>query len=489
MSDPAFDRFATARSVADAVLYEGYVLYPYRASSRKNQVRFQWGVLTPRQFAEAEGSERWSMRTECLVEPGAGTGVDDEAEPVISVRIRCLQAQHRSIEGVTDTDGGGFAPVDYLEIDGTLHVDWDEAVDQVVDVAPVSLSGGDHIEVFSFPGSIDTETITSADGAVVGRFVRQREPIEGEVRITFGRPDAALPYRTVSVAVENTTAWTGSGLHRDDAMSRSLIAVHTMLAVDGGRFISLLDPPPEAESVVSACRSDGSYPVLIGADDVVLASPIILYDHPEVAEQSPGDLYDSLEIDEILALRVMTLTDEEKSEARGTDARAAAIIDRCDEMTAETLSRLHGQMKPVTPFASEPFASESFASESFASESFDFDEIPQFGAMPGAEPPWWDPEVDASYDPWTESVWVAGVEITKGSPVRLRPSHRADAHDIFLKGMAATVAGVFSDVDGDQHIAVTVDDDPATQELLWQGRFLFFHPDEVEPLVDQDQAR
>jgi hypothetical protein len=193
-----------------------------------------------------------------------------------------------------------------------------------------------------------------------------------------------------------------------------------------------------------------------------------------VAPKSPGDLYDSLEIDEILALRVMTLTDAEKAEARGTDARAAAIIDRCDDMTAETLSHLHGQMKPVPPMSAPPF---------------DVDQIPQFGAVPGVEPPWWDPEVDASFDPWTESVRVAGVEITKGSAVRLRPSHRSDAHDIFLAGLAATVAGVFTDVDGEQHVAVTVDDDPATEELQWQGRFLFFHPDEVEPLISEEQSR
>ena len=105
-------------------------------------------------------------------------------------------------------------------------------------------------------------------------------------------------------------------------MPLSLISVHTMLAVDDGRFVSLLDPPDDAVRVAHACRSDGAYPVLIGDDDlVVLSSPIILYDHPEVAPQSPGDLYDSLEIDEILALRVMTLTDGEKSEARGTDPR------------------------------------------------------------------------------------------------------------------------------------------------------------------------
>jgi hypothetical protein len=469
VSDPTPDRFEEARSVADAVLYEGYVLYPYRASSRKNQVRFQWGVLTPRAFSQQEGSERWSLRTECLVDPGVA--------PRLFVRIRCLQAQHRSIEGrvedgvSTGTDAD-FAPVEYLDIDGALHVDWDEAVDRVVEVAPLSLLSRDesaHIEAFTFPGGTDTEVITSADGSIVGRFVRRREPVEGSARLVVSRPDPALPYRKVAVTVENTTAWTGNGTHRDDAMGHSLIAVHTMLAVDDGTFVSLLDPSDAAAPAAASCRSDGAYPVLIGGGDVVLASPIILYDHPEVAPQSPGDLYDSLEIDEILALRVMTLTDEEKAEARGTDARAAAIIDRCDDMSAETLSQLHGQMRPVEAMTSSDPADDQ--------------------ADDQAAVAWWDPEVDASFDPWTESVWVAGVEITKGSAVRLHPSHRADAHDIFLAGMAATVAGVFTDVDGDQHVAVTVDDDPATEELMWQGRFLFFHPDEVAPLVDQEQAR
>jgi hypothetical protein len=458
MSDGTGDRFATARSVADAVLYEGYVLYPYRASSRKNQVRFQWGVLTPRGFSEAEGSERWSARTECVIDPGPA--------PMLTVRIRCLQAQHRSIEKAEEN--GEFAPVDFLEIGGTLHVDWDEAVDRVIDIGPLwllTIEDSDHVEAFSFPGGTEVEEICGDDDALVGRFVRQREIVQGAARISVNRIDGALPYVKVAVTVENTTPWKGSGLHRDDAMGHSLIAVHTMLAVDDGKFVSLFDPPEGAEEVVKTCRSDGSYPVLIGADDVVLASPIILYDHPEVAPQSPGDLYDSLEIDEILALRVMTLTDEEKSEARGTDPRAAAIIDRCDGLSPETMSQLHGQMRPV--------------------ESWD---TPDFADEPNAVP-WWDPEVDASFDPWTESVWVSGVEITKGSAVRLQPSHRADAHDIFLAGMSATVAGVFTDVDGDQHVAVTVDDDPATQELLWQGRFLFFHPDEVAPLVDQDQNR
>ena len=341
VSTSASDRFDAARSVADAVLYEGYVLYPYRASSRKNQVRFQWGVLTPRAFSEAEGSERWSVRSECLLDARGG------AE--LTIRVRCLQTQHRRVEAALDTsDGPTFEPVGQLDVDGTVHVEWDEAVDQVVDLHTFAVpphGATAHSTAFAFGAEAAHEEIRAADGRLAGRFVRRRRLVQGLVHVATERPDPGAPYVRVSVSIENTTPWVETSLRRDDAMGHSLVAVHTMAAVDGGRFISLLDPPDDAMGAVATCHSDGLYPVLIGEEDLVLASPIILYDHPEVAPQSPGDLYDSLEIDEILALRVMTLTDGEKSEARGTDPRAAAIIDRCDDMSAETLSRLHGQMK------------------------------------------------------------------------------------------------------------------------------------------------
>ena len=82
-----------------------------------------------------------------------------------------------------------------------------------------------------------------------------------------------------------------------------------------------------------------------GTEDMLLVSPIILYDHPEVAEQSKTALYDCTEIDEILTLRVMTMTDEEKAQARATDPRAAQIIDRCDAMSPEAMARLHGVLR------------------------------------------------------------------------------------------------------------------------------------------------
>jgi hypothetical protein len=101
--------------------------------------------------------------------------------------------------------------------------------------------------------------------------------------------------------------------------------------------------------------------------------------------------------------------------------------------------------------------------------------------------PWWDPVADASFDPWETTVVIAGSKVSKGSRVRLHPSHRADAQDLFLDSLTATVAGIFTDVDGAEHVAVSIDD-AGSEELSWQGRYLFFYPDEVEPLSRQDAS-
>ena len=474
----ADDRFVTARGVADAVLYEGYVLYPYRASSRKNQVRFQWGVLMPPAYCEADSSERCSSRTECLLAPASGPAAD---EAVLHVRVRCLQTQRRRVEATTDEEGGaggpdGFTEVESLEVDGTRHVEWDEALDRVVDLPPLDLRAGgvtQALRAFRLEGGSEIEDVAAASGEVVGRFVRERVAVQGSVRVTVAPADEGSPYLKVAVTVENASAWDDHDTARADAMASSLVAVHTMLAADGATFVSLLDPPDEAAEAVRTCRSDGTYPVVVGDETVVLSSPIILYDHPEVAEQSPGDLFDATEIDEILALRVMTLTEAEKAEARGTDARSAAIIDRCDTLSPEAMGRLHGQMRPVEP----------------AWPTLSTPDDPADPADDGAQAePWWDPATDASVDPWRDTVTVDGIELGQGSRVRLHPSGRSDAQDMFLDGRGATVAGVFADVDGGFHLAVTLDDDPAAGELVWQGRYLYFHPEEVEPLPPRAAA-
>ncbi len=444
------DRFAAARAVADAVLYEGYVLYPYRASARKNQVRWQFGVLAPPRQVEHEPSERSWVRTECIVDPGDA--------PRLRVRVRCLQVQHRGLEQPLDS-GEWSKPVDEILVGDARWVPWDEAVEHEIDMPSVALLPfGEPVSFpFVLPGGSDVEDLCDSTG-VVGRAVRHRETVCGVVQVSAQWAPGPGALIALTVTVENTTDWSQAGAPRDEMVRRSLVAVHTLLAVDDGTFLSSLDPPDDAAEALASCKNEGTWPVLIDdADTIVLSSPIILYDHPAIAPESPGDLFDATEIDEILALRVLTLTDDEKAEARGTDPRAAAIVDRVDDLPPEVWERLHGAVRSIGPLA-DP--------------------------MRGETDPWWDPGSDSTFDPAADTVLIGGSEIGAGARVRLRPSRRADAHDLFLAGLPAVVAGVFNDVDGGVHVAVTLEDDPGAAELAWQGRYLYFQIDELE-LLDE----
>jgi hypothetical protein len=438
------DPFEQAQRVADAVLWEGYVLYPYRASAAKNQVRWQYGVLVPRPYSEADGYERWTMQTECLLEFGL--------EAKVHVKLRYLQVQTRTVEERID---GDFKPVAELEADGELWASWDEAVEHELDVPAFDLAR---------PGVQEVPIALEAARAVeplgdVGRVVRERWPVDAVVRIESEHSPGPYPLTKLRVTVENQTDWCDTTARRDEVMRRSLVAVHTLLHSDDARFLSLLEPPEFAKPLVDDCSNVGTFPVLIGDPEdptTVLSSPIILYDHPLVAAESPGDMCDATEIDEILALRILTLTDDEKRLARSTDPRAAAIVDRIEAFTPEVFASLHGEMRTMGDGSSTDDAL-----------------------------PWWEPAVDASVNPWEDSIRIAGASVAKGSRVRLHPGRagrRTDAQDLFVEGMDAVVEGVFLDVDGDNHVAVLLEDDPSADLQRAQGRFLYFHPDEVEPL-------
>jgi len=428
-----------AREVANAILYEGYLLYPYRASAAKNQVRWQWGVLMPPAYAAAGHGEHASSHSEFLLEPGA--------DPVLHIRLRFLQLQHRS---------GGDGPVP----------EFDEAVEHEIDsvLSVAELLDTEQVVPVTVPGGTET-----ADGVT-----RQRWPLTGEVRLSARRLEGPYGVLHLSVEVFNTAQWVDSEAARHQALRHSLIAAHTVVAVTDGEFISLIDPPQWAKPAVESCRNERTWPVMVGEAghrDVFLISPIILYDYPTIAPESPGDLFDGTEIDEILTLRTMTLTDEEKAEARATDPRARKLMDRIDSMPPEMLDKLHGAIRYLG-------------------------ETPRISRTPG-EPdpietittpdvPWWDPGADTSVDPDTDSVVIAGVEVAKGGKVLLTPRlGGTDAQDMFLEGRTATVAAVLLDVDGNTHVAVTLDDDPGADLSLLQGRFQYFSPDELAPLPAQ----
>jgi len=304
------------RAIADAVLYEGYLLWPYRHSATKNQRRWTFGGVYPPAHSARHPDDRRAVRTECLLEAGPDAAVD--------VRVRFLHVVRRQVLR-------GRTPVGELDAGGERHVSWDEAVEREVIVAgpgrePVAIAAGRAEE--PLPGGAIVRSWEALAGAVAVHVV----PVaDGVVR--------------VGVEIANTTPWDGDD--REDALRRTFCSAHAVLRTATGDFVSQADPPERLRAAAEAGRNEGLWPVLVDGRHTVLASPIILEDHPRIAPESPGDLFDGGEIDQLLVLNVLSLTDAEKAEMRATDPRAQEILDRCEALTPEQLMRLHGTVREV----------------------------------------------------------------------------------------------------------------------------------------------
>jgi hydrogenase maturation protease len=317
--------------IAKAVLYEGYMLYPYRPSSVKNRQRFNFGVLYPRSYCDTEGGSAAScMRTEFLV--------IGSARAQLEVKLRFLQLQLMS-------GGSSHArpPVDQ----------WQEAVEREISVPKLPLETlmfGPAQQIFQFPLETITTETTTGDETPAGQVVRTQKEICGQITISI-EPIRVELFR-VRVDVVNSTVPDKSDCGRDEALLHSLASTHVVLGIEKGEFVSLLEPPEALQDLAKQCQNTGVWPVLVGDPgdrDTLLASPIILYDYPQIAPESPGDLFDGTEIDEILSLRIMTLTDEEKREIRESDERARQILERTDNMLAEQFMKLHGAVRGLRP--------------------------------------------------------------------------------------------------------------------------------------------
>jgi hypothetical protein len=469
-SDP--EHLAHARKVADAVLYEGYLLYPYHQSSQKNQSRFQFGVLMPVAYAELDPSEPSASQTQCLAECG------DDAQ--VRVTLRFLQLQRRGVDEVTGSDG--FRPVPALTVDGQEYTAWDEAVEreELITARVGEVTGQGLSLPFSFGPQTTNEDLTDGSGRLAGRVTRKTTSLYGIITLHGERVAGPYGALRLTVRIENASVPAGPLRNRDDGLACALIATHLLISVPGGSFISMTDPPEWARAQVAACENTGVWPVLAGPPDcrdLVLSSPVILYDHAEVAPESVGDLFDATEIDEILTLRTLALTDAEKQAARATDPRATELIDRLEGMPPEMLDRLHGAIRYLNavpgPASSPPAGQEPVPSVL---------RLPSSGFGDSSRVPWWDPGADTSVSPDTDWVIINGVPISRGSKVIMRPgSRRADAQDLFLVGRPATVEAVLYDVDDMVHIAVTPADDPAADLQRSHGRYLYFATDELEP--------
>ncbi|HEV7996156.1 MAG TPA: hypothetical protein VGP52_07850 [Stellaceae bacterium] len=409
--------------IARAILYEGYILYPYRPSAIKNRQRWTFGGVFPRAWAETEGGDPWHMQTQCLLRGNADAAVE--------VRVCFLQIVVREVYKL-DLQG------DDAEAAGekvAAPVPWEEAIEReivVPELPIVGLRDGPVSVPFDIPEVSEREPVADA-GLVAGYVMRTAAALRGSIAIAADEVAGGV-YR-LSVRIENTTPWPVGKRRRENAQRSALASTHTILGVRDGAFLSLIDPPAELREAAAACVNQGAWPVLVGGEwdsDTMLAAPIILYDNPRIAPESPGDLFDGTEIDEILTLRILAMTDAEKQEMAAADTHARALLERVEALTPAQFGRLHGAMR-----------------------------------RPGSQ-------VDLA----------AGAALAVGARVRLNPKRRADIIDIVLKDQEAVIEAIERDFEDRVHVAVTLVDDPGRDLGLdrYPGHRFFFAEDEVELL-------
>ena len=304
--------------IASTLLYEGYLLYPYRRSAVKNRQRFNFGVVYPEAYTLAgHDTDPSAMQTECLVQGSPATRLD------LTVRFLHLFERAPARPG---------------------EPAWHDAIERNVKIGDVEL--GELLAVpvtmgFAYPASDQPGRQMALDGRL--DLAVEAAP-EGVFRLRIGIANVT------QIDVEGESG-------RDDIMLRSLVSAHTILRAAGGEFISLIDPPEPLKPLAAACRNIGTWPVLAGEDgarDTLLSSPIIVSDFPSIAPESPGDFFDGTEMDEMLSLRILTLTDEEKREMAASDERARRLLERTETFGSEQLMRMHGTLRQIRALEEAP---------------------------------------------------------------------------------------------------------------------------------------
>jgi hypothetical protein len=445
------------QEIVNAVLYEGYILYPYRASSKKNRrERFTFGRVYPEAYNMAQnGAEPWMMQTECLVRTVASPATLDVRIGFLHPMAREIGAFSHPHKALPDQAENDFTIVPELTVGNECYYTWHEAVERTIDGPLVSLESDSPARTtvpFAVTASRTIESIRDGQKEIAGVIVRRQEAIAGKIEISVA---AVAPHlRRVTIRISNESPLPENSLKDADAvLLRTFASTHTILSLRGGEFISLLDPSPEYRDLVAACSNVGAWPVLVGDEkggqrDTMLSSPIILYDYPKIAPESAGPLFDGTEIDEILTLRILTMTDQEKREMSSVDEQARRLLERTEGVSQNALLRMHGTMrKPEPPTQVE------------------FDDF--FGA-----------------NTRLTGVSHRGVYLQAGDRVRLRPKARADVLDLALNGQVAVIESVEQDLEKRIHLAVVLENDPGKDlgMLRQPGHRFFYGVEEVEPL-------
>ncbi|MEP6662672.1 MAG: hypothetical protein ABJC04_03310 [Verrucomicrobiota bacterium] len=463
--------------IVNTVLYEGYILYPYRASSQKNQrERFTFGRVYPKIYSEHEkGAEPCVMQAEVLLQargwvaPASG-GCENTSSPKLKITVGFLQPMRREIgKCAAESHSAALSPspkqteppfqiVPQLEVDGKIFQTWTEAVERKVSIEWENFPHPTEVP-FAFATSRNAEPITNVKGIVEGTILRRQEALDGLMEITA--ESLAENLCKISVRVSNHSPVDAADLEiSENVLQRTFVSTHVVFEVEEGEFVSLLETPLEFKSFADDCKNIGVWPVLVGdeakrARDTMLASPIILYDYPQIAPESAGDFFDGTEMDEMLTLRVLTMTDDEKREM-GVDDFSRRILERTHALDAESFLKLHGGMREVNAPAAEVFSAEEFFNP--------------------AKP--------------VKSVSIQGSEVKVGDRVLIQPKRRADAMDLMLAGKIAIIEAVEQDAENKIHFALVLEDDPGRDMgfARQSGHRFFYGADEVEPLPAEVDA-
>jgi hypothetical protein len=379
------DSASPLEQLVDSLLYEGYALYPYTPGATKNATPTPFGIVYPPVYADALASAFDHVELRCVLEA--------PADAVLSAEVRFLAAggeRHQAQARRVEIAGAMVGALTAVPAEKQARVDGE-------------------------PG---------APPLVVGLSL-------GAARLDDGDYEVVL-------RVENRSL-VSSGLDRAGALARSLLSTHPILRVTGGRFISPLE---------RGAGSVNTFPVLATpADDAVLGAAIVLPDHPQIAPESRGGLFDSTEIEEALLLHVHALSDAEREEIERQDPAVREMVRRAAASTPEDIIALHGRVTLRDPQTDEP---------------------------PSEPPGLVDPRVGE------EVAEVDGVTFRRGGKVLIKPGPDADLQARMLDGRTATIERIFTDYGGKTHLGVTIDDDPGQDLMRDTGRYLFFFGPEVE---------
>ena len=366
------------------LLYEGYALYPYTPGATKNATPTPFGIVYPPVYAAGGPHTLDRARMQLVLEPAA-------------------------------PDAPVAGTVAFLEPSGERH----QGVERRIELGPAPLDELARTGI----------TIPFAFDAVQGRARLAATPLEGGLA-------------RVAMCVHNTTP-VAEGLDRPEALRSSLLSTHLVATAPGSRFASPVAPGPGAARAVAACDHVNIFPVLASAaDDAVLGAAIVLPDHPKIAPESHGDLFDATEIEEALLLHVLALSDAERAAIAEQDPAVREMLARAEAAGPEEIARLRGRVTIADPPPAHRLGPADVAGEG--------------------------------------RIVVNGVTYRRGAKVRLRPGFGRAPQDGVWAGRVATIERIYRDYEDGVHLAVTVDDDPGQELMRDIGRYLYFTPAEVE---------